>query len=181
MEDDLRRLAPWLAGIFALAFVGYFVQRASAGPTEDLGASNPLLNASIVSGEGAGERVRLGDLQGQVVLLDFWAGWCPPCRQSVPFLNALHERFGERVVFLGVNVEREQAPRRIAASHEAFGSGFPTLRDDGSWQRAFGVSSLPTVVLVDASGQIRYRNFPLGDEDGLSTAIESLISEASAD
>lgn len=177
MNEDLRRLAPWLALILVGGVAGYLGRHLMHRELADLGAIDPSLVAEIVAGEGRGDRVQLGALRGDVVLLDFWAGWCPPCRQSVPMLDALHAEFGDRVRFYGVNTEAGQSPDAVAARHEDFGSGFPSLHDaDQSWVSAFGIESLPTVVAIDRDGQIRYKSFPIGDESGLRRVLEELSS-----
>lgn len=99
-----------------------------------------------------GER-SLSDLRGQVVVLEFWASWCGPCRDTLPRVEALHRRYADRgLVVLGVNDE----PREVAAAAAAeMGLSFPTLPDeDAAIGGLYGVDSIPRTVVVGSDGSI---------------------------
>ncbi len=101
----------------------------------------------------SGKTHRLGELAGKVVLLDFWATWCKPCRIDLPHVDTLADEFGEQgLVVLGVNAEPE---RRSRPFFEQQGYRFPSLVDRGAQvsQRYF-VGSLPTLVIIDREGKI---------------------------
>lgn len=102
-----------------------------------------------------GERVRLADFKGRVVLLNFWATWCPPCRAEMPTLQAVPEWLGEdKVVVLALNHrESGRTARRFLA---ASGLTLPVLLDPmGEITQAWGVRAFPTTVLIDANGRAR--------------------------
>ncbi len=101
----------------------------------------------------AGRLHRLEEMRGRVVLLDFWATWCGPCRLDLPRIEALHRELGGRgLVALGVNDEDEETARTYA---EEQGHSFPTLTDPAkSLTREFGVRVLPTVVVIDRQGKV---------------------------
>jgi peroxiredoxin len=102
-----------------------------------------------------GERVRLEDLRGKVVLLDFWATWCGPCLRAMPEIEQVHKAFGDdSVVVLGVNQgdEREAAQQTV----QERGTTFAHLLDkDGSIGDAFGALAIPHTVLIDKAGNIQ--------------------------
>ncbi len=100
-----------------------------------------------------GEDVRLSALRGQVVLLDFWATWCGPCRYDMPFVEALYAKYADRGLHVfGVNTE---AAERAKSYLEANGLTFPTLVDPGMGvARLFQVRALPTFVVIDRQGRI---------------------------
>ncbi|MCB4365930.1 TlpA family protein disulfide reductase [Hydrogenophaga taeniospiralis] len=111
----------------------------------------PALDAQNLQGE----RVRLADFQGRVVLLNFWATWCPPCRAEMPTLQAVPEWLGEdKVVVLALNHrEAGRTARRFLA---ASGLTLPVLLDpQGDITQAWGVRAFPTTVLIDANGRAR--------------------------
>jgi cytochrome c biogenesis protein CcmG, thiol:disulfide interchange protein DsbE len=106
-----------------------------------------------------GSQVHLSDLRGKVVLLNFWATWCPPCEAEMPDLNALHERYGVEhdFVVLGLNMQESQAVVSVFA--DQYGLSFPLLLDlDGAVSaRGYGIRSMPTSIIVDREGRIRDR------------------------
>jgi thiol-disulfide isomerase/thioredoxin len=176
MNDDLRRMAPWLAGILAVALVGMLGRGSCwSGLTDE---EAPPFELPIAAGPGAreGDRVSLSDLRGRVVLLDFWASWCAPCRRSIPILNELEAEFaGQPVTFLGVNVE-ELGPRRLQQVHGDFGAHFPTVQDrTGEVKRRYGVTALPTLVVLDPQGVVRHVTTGVPDPAALRATLRGLI------
>jgi thiol-disulfide isomerase/thioredoxin len=170
VKRDLWALAPWLGaaiGISVVIAVGAVPNCASAPPA-------PSFSAPLVSGPDAGARVSLEGLAGEVVVLDFWAAWCPPCRASIPILNDLAARYpGAR--FYGVNVEGHAA-ERVARSHEGLGAEFPTLHDpNGEMQRAYAVRALPTLFVLDREGRIRHAETGVADEEAISELLDELL------
>ena len=103
-----------------------------------------------------GNAVSLESLKGRVVLLDFWATWCAPCRKSMPELQALHARYAARgLTVLGVSIdEKADAKVRKLVKEKAF--TYPIAIDAGSspaWQ-AYRVKSIPAAYLIDREGRI---------------------------
>ena len=156
--------------------MGYTGQHAPP-PSPLVGTSASSFSLPLVAGDGAGgERVDLEALRGEVVLLDFWASWCRPCRQSIPILNQVHERYGERVHFYGVNIEEGMAASRIQSAHRSFGAAFPSLRDEGyAAQGAYEVQHIPTVVVIGREGDIRFVESGVPSEDRLTAALDAAL------
>jgi peroxiredoxin len=100
-----------------------------------------------------GGRVRLADLRGRPVVLNFWASWCPPCAAEMPEFQRVHRRLGDRVAFLGVNQrDQTQAAERLARSS---GVTYPLATDPtGLAFDAFGGLGMPTTVLIRADGTV---------------------------
>jgi cytochrome c biogenesis protein CcmG, thiol:disulfide interchange protein DsbE len=134
------------------------------------------LPAVSAEGEPSTERVHLAAMRGSPVLLDFWATWCAPCRVELPILASLHRRYqarGLRVV--GVNVD-EGGPSLVPAFRQRFGLDYVMAYDAGGQaSRAFNVQGLPTLVLIDKSGQVRLRHAGTASEEELARAIESVL------
>lgn len=127
-----------------------------------------------------GTPVSLESLRGKVALLDFWATWCPPCRESVPTLLTLHKRFANQPVeFIGISADaNEQAWRKFVADHHM---DWPDYRDSsGEVQQDFNVDSYPTYIVIDRTGMIRFRQSgfsDLGSFQDIEGAIKKALKE----
>jgi peroxiredoxin len=104
-----------------------------------------------------GGQVRLSELRGKVILLNFWATWCPPCKAEMPDLDALYRQYGaaRNFVVIGVDVEEEAAA--VAAFARENNVAFPLVLDaDGAVTNGlYRVRGLPTSMIVDRAGDIR--------------------------
>ena len=103
-----------------------------------------------------GERWTTERLKGRAVVLNFWATWCPPCKEELPSLQTLHEIGGGDPVVIGINV-RETAShvRRYLAST---GMNFPVVLDpQAELAKRFGITAFPTTLLIAPDGKIRWR------------------------
>src|SRR5210317_1192589 len=103
-----------------------------------------------------GENLRLSEFRGDVVMINFWATWCGPCRQEMPLLDDLYSRY-QRVGFslLGVNIDDDS--RRAMQMVEELGVDFPVLFDEAKEvSRLYEVEAMPVTVLVDREGTVRY-------------------------
>ena len=101
-----------------------------------------------------GAKIRLSDLRGKVVLLDFWATWCPPCRMELPSIEKLHEEYKDKgLVVLGINDEDNGTVKGFLKSHKYT---LPVLMDvKRAVHRMYGARAIPTVVVIDADGVIK--------------------------
>lgn len=102
-----------------------------------------------------GEQVKLSDLRGEPVFLNFWATWCPPCRAEMPDMQKIHEDYDD-VTILAVNeVDTESSPRNVESFIEEFGITFPIPSDKGlSVGTRYRAMSLPTTYLINPDGTI---------------------------
>ncbi|GAA5217514.1 TlpA family protein disulfide reductase [Corallincola platygyrae] len=127
----------------------------------------------------SGENIRLSELRGEIVLLNFWASWCGPCRQEMPELDKLAMDFADLgVKVLGVNVEQD--PAQGKAFLKNLPVSFPILFDTtNSVTETYQVDAMPTTVLIDRDGQIRFhhRGYQPGYEDTYRQQIKRLIRE----
>jgi cytochrome c biogenesis protein CcmG/thiol:disulfide interchange protein DsbE len=150
----------------SLLLVVIVVACSEAEPDASVGVSVGSLahNFSLESLDG--ETVSLSDLEGNVVLVNFWATWCPPCQAEIPdFEEAYRQRGGDGLVVLGVNVEEPAS--QVLPFVTDMGMTYPVLLDrDGRISREYRALGLPTSVLVDRDGVIRFR------QEGILTASE---------
>jgi len=126
-----------------------------------------------------GENLRRSEYRGDVVMINFWATWCGPCRQEMPLLDDLYSRYG-RVGFklLGVNIDDDS--RRAMQMVEELGVTFPVLFDESKdVSRLYQVEAMPVTVLVDRGGTVRHVHlgYKPGYEEKYLTQIRSLLRE----
>jgi thiol-disulfide isomerase/thioredoxin len=168
----------WLLPAAAFALLGAIIWRAER-PHSLEGDAAPGFSLPVIhepDGTDPSDRIRLEDLRGQVVLLDFWASWCKPCRAAVPGLSRIAEKYHKRgFQIIGINSEPLEADqvRRIANSWHF---GYPIVIDGTTGTTgAYGVQAYPTLALIDRAGVVR-RVFA-GDpgERALAREIEKLL------
>lgn len=112
-------------------------------------------------------------LQGKVVLLDFWATWCKPCRRSLPALDRVYKRYrDDGLQVISINTDDPQAGR---AMFDSMGISLPLYFDDGVVAGRFQVSSIPHLVVLDEHGTIRHVHRGFQGEDVLDAQIHELV------
>jgi thiol-disulfide isomerase/thioredoxin len=127
----------------------------------------------------AGTPLSLTQYKGQVVMLNFWASWCVPCKQEMPLLDTIQKTYGKRgFTLIGVNVE----PNSNAANAvlQKIPVTFPIVYDtESKVSKAYDVSGMPSSVFIDRKGQVRmlHRGYKPGDENEYMNQIRALIME----
>ena len=117
-----------------------------------------------------GERVALNDLRGKVVVLEFWATWCPPCRKELPAINKVNQEFKHQgLIVLGINAEDTYTVNRFLKKN---GYDFPTLIDDNrTVSKAYAVRLIPNLVIINREGMVVVHLAGLQPERGLVAAL----------
>jgi thiol-disulfide isomerase/thioredoxin len=127
----------------------------------------------------SGENIKLSEHRGDVVMINFWASWCAPCRQEMPLLEGLYKKYGDLgFTLLAVNVEEDSSKagdmlREIPVS-------FPVLYDNkNTVTKLYNVVAMPSTVIVDRDGNIRYlhKGYLPGYEKEYADQIKALIRE----
>lgn len=126
-----------------------------------------------------GGSLSLSQLKGQVVLINFWASWCGPCRQEMPLLDSLYKKYHKLgFTLVGVNVEPDA--KEAEAALQKTPVSFPILYDPQSKVSAlYDVATMPSTVIVDRSGKVRllHRGYKPGDENEYFDSVRALIKE----
>lgn len=174
-----------VAGVLALLTVG-LVNRGIGTSIQDALAAGRRPAAPdatlpvLLPGDGlgpAGTRVSLRSLRGKVVVLNFWASWCPPCKLEAPLLERIARRYradGRDVVVLGVDVQ--DLHEAATAFARASGISYPSLRDgEDTVKNAFQVPALPETFVIDQQGRIALKVAgQVTDPRQLTNAIDQL-------
>jgi len=128
-----------------------------------------------------GESYTLGDYRGKVIMVNFWATWCPPCRRELPSMEALYQAF-RKEPFTVLAINQWESPDHVFAymgQLEVF-PAFPILFDrDSAVSQAYGVKGLPTTVLIDKRGRVVYR--AVGGRDFNHPEVRAIIRKLLAD
>ena len=159
--------------IIALVFSVFAASSLASSGMEGQPAPDFALKSST------GENLRLSEYRGDVVMINFWATWCGPCRQEMPLLDELYSRY-QRVGFslLGVNIDDDS--RRAMQMIEELGVNFPVLFDARKEvSKLYEVEAMPVTVIVDREGKVRYihHGYKPGYEDKYLDQIRSLLRE----
>jgi peroxiredoxin len=124
-----------------------------------------------------GPNLRLAEQRGRVVMINFWATWCGPCRQEMPQLSKLYDKYrASGFVLLGVNVDDDVRNATEVATKLAV--SFPVLLDtDKVVSKLYDLSTMPSTVLVDRDGKVRYvhRGYLTGYEDTYDKQVRELL------
>jgi len=136
----------------------------------------PAVNLTPIDG---GAPVTLSGLKGKVVLVDFWASWCPPCRKSFPLYDQLQKEIGsDKFVIVGINVDEnlQDAKDFLKESPVSF---LIVADSKGEMPEKFGVEGMPTSYLVDKNGIVKtvHQGFKDGDLEKLKNEVTKLINQ----
>ncbi|GMQ86982.1 MAG: TlpA disulfide reductase family protein [Gammaproteobacteria bacterium] len=127
----------------------------------------------------SGSNLRLSEFRGEVVMINFWASWCAPCRQEMPLLDELYTQYQPLgFTILGINVEEDSTKARQMLKNIPV--NFPVLFDNTSEvSKLYNVVAMPSTVLIDRDGNIRYlhQGYKPGYEESYQQQVRELIRE----
>jgi peroxiredoxin len=172
---------------------GLLVMVGGAGVLAVIGANSPsgAGNSQLLAGSALpvlakapawtlrdveGREVKSSDYQGKVVVIDFWATWCPPCRKEIPDYIAWQKKYADRgLVILGFSMD-EAPPAVVKAFGAKMKINYPLLMAGEAIAEAFGgIEGLPTAFVIDREGNIRHRKVGLSDPVAYEKLIASLL------
>lgn len=122
-----------------------------------------------------GKPVSLSDFKGKVVVLDFWATWCPPCREEIPHLVDLYGKYKDKnLVIVGVSLDDTQTP--VKPFMDEFHMDYPVVMGDDAIQKAYGgIQGIPTAFIIDKTGKIAQKYIGYRDENTFEQQIQKLL------
>ncbi|MGD8842395.1 MAG: TlpA disulfide reductase family protein [Gammaproteobacteria bacterium] len=149
------------------------------GATAALADIDPSAAPDFTLKSDSGENLRLSEYRGDVVMINFWASWCGPCRQEMPLLDELYTHYQPMgFTVLGVNVEEDSTSAREMLKNISV--TFPVLFDNQSKvSKLYNVVAMPSTVLVDRDGNVRYlhQGYKPGLEETYQQQVRALIRE----
>jgi len=180
MQPFLRRIFPLLLLLLGLAWI----VASRADPASATGGQIPAPQKGFLAPDFTletidGQSVRLSELFGQPVVVNFWASWCPPCRAEMPAMQTVYETYQGQIHLLAINATRQDSLADALAFVSENSLAFPILLDpDGAAYRQYAITSLPTTFFIGADGIVAevVVGGPL-TEAGLRSRIDSLLEE----
>jgi peroxiredoxin len=173
-----RELLALGGGSFGVAVVAPLLVGLPTAARASLAPGGPAPDFTLRRGDG--QNLRLAEQRGRVVMVNFWATWCAPCRQEMPHLERLHATYRSAgFVLLGVSIDDD--PKQALAVAERLGVSFVILLDvDKAVSRRWDLRTMPSTVLIDRDGQIRHvhRGYREGHEVTYDQQIRALLKEA---
>ena len=145
----------------------------AAACTRDKGASSEAPDFTLQ--DVSGRSVKLSAQKGKVVLIEFWATWCPPCRESIPWLNKLQKEYADKgLVILAVSVDEGSWDdvKKFVVDHKIT---YPVLKGTEDVTEKYMVRLIPSLYVVDKQGITRKQHMGGGNEEELEQAIKALL------
>lgn len=175
----------WIVGVLVMAagWGGYrVVVGAGEAPPASISKGLPAEKRQTASdfrlNDLEGRPVTLLEHKGKVVLVDFWATWCPPCRQEIPHFNALYSDYrshGFEIIGISLDEGGPEVVRDFAKEYRVL---YPLVMGNRQVTQAYGgIRGLPTTFLIDKQGRIAYKYAGYQDKGTFEQAIQALLSE----
>jgi thiol-disulfide isomerase/thioredoxin len=116
------------------------------------------------------------DREGKVVIIDFWATWCPPCREAIPELNEIQQKYKDDVVIIGIS---DESPDKVKAFMKKTPMKYAQAIDTKKrMSKEVEVAGIPHVLIISTDGVVRWQGYPLSEEERLTENVVKQIVEA---
>jgi thiol-disulfide isomerase/thioredoxin len=126
-----------------------------------------------------GKKVSLSDYKGKVVIVDFWATWCPPCRRGIPDLIDLQKKYKDQLAVIGISLDRENTKAGVPAFVDKMGINYPVVYFNDKVINDFGgVSAIPTTFIIDRSGNIVKKMVGLYPKSVIESQLKALFKKS---
>lgn len=120
----------------------------------------------------SGSSIRLSDLRGRVVVINYWATWCVPCVHEMPMFDSYASQYPQ---FIMLGIDEEESPEKVGPFVEKMGMGYTILLDiNGKVAHNYKISMLPTTFFIDEDGMIRFRHIGSMSQEQLAYYLRTL-------
>ena len=175
----MRSSAKWTLIAFATTLVLFVAFRAWKRADFDGARARAARNYSVapdfILPQLDGKPLKLSSYRGKIVLLDFWATWCDPCREETPHFEELQQSLGERGLQI-VGVSMDDSPEPVKAFYEQFHMNYPVVMGNAKIGEMYGgVLGLPIVFVIDRKGRVRSKHVGATDAATYRKEIEELL------
>ncbi|MFC2094303.1 TlpA family protein disulfide reductase [Bacteroidota bacterium] len=124
-----------------------------------------------------GDEVKLSDYLGKVVILDFWATWCPPCRKAIPDLISIQNEYKDELVVIGISFDQPATQNDLVPFIESYGINYPVVLGNIEVSDAYGnIQAIPTSFIIDQEGKIINKHVGLVPKSTLVEEINLLLN-----
>ncbi len=125
-----------------------------------------------------GGTIKLSDFKGKVVILDFWATWCPPCRKGIPDLIELKNQYGDKIAIIGISVDTD-SKEEVVPFIQKMGINYPIAYSSPEVVQSFGgIDAIPTSFVVDKEGKIVDMHVGLVPKADFISVIDKLLNKS---
>jgi thiol-disulfide isomerase/thioredoxin len=171
-----------VAFVFLFSFVGCSKNNTNAGkpsgnqePTVLAGDKNKAPEFTLASTEG--KDIKLSDYKGKVVIVDFWATWCGPCRRGIPDLIDIQKQYGNDVVVIGISLDENKG--LVLPFAQKIGINYPVVYGNLEVTQQYGgVEGIPTSFIINKNGDIVDKHVGLVDKSEYTELINKLLKES---
>ena len=169
-----KRILIW--GIVAFCLLGLYILSRRAAPKSKPATSGNLAPEFTVT-DIEGRKLSLSEYRGKVVLLDFWATWCAPCREEIPHFVEMQDKYGSQgFQVIGISMDDDAKP--VREFYQTFKLNYPVaVGDDKLAERFGGVLGLPVNFLIDREGHIRSKYLGATDTAIFDKEVRDLLAE----
>jgi cytochrome c biogenesis protein CcmG/thiol:disulfide interchange protein DsbE len=137
---------------------------------------SPAPDFSLVNAKGG--NIKLSDYRGKVVIVDFWATWCPPCRKGIPDLIDIKKQYGDAVAIIGISVDTD-SKGEVVPFIQRMGINYPIVYSTPEVVQAYGgIDGIPTSFVVDKSGKIVDMHVGLVPKEDFTAVIDKLLNKS---
>ncbi len=126
-----------------------------------------------------GKTVKLSDYKGKIVIIDFWATWCPPCRKGIPDLVEIQKQYKDKVVVIGISLDQQNTIKDLEPFIKQYGINYPVVLGDQKVVMDYGnIQAIPTSFIIDQAGNIVDTHVGLVPKSTYTSKIDQLLKKS---